>query len=781
VRIAEAALIAALFGSLPQAARAADRQAYDIPAGRLSDTLVRLGQQAGITIGAADPGVAAVRSRALHGSFTVEQAVRKLLSGTGFDHEMIDRTTIRIFRSQRHSPPPIASAAPPTTVSRPDIIVTASKRGTALEDFAATLSMITVDDPAGTSRSALGTSVILSRLPVLFSTNLGPGRNKLFIRGVADSSFTGPTQSTVGQYLGDVRLNYNAPDPDLNLYDIARVEVIEGPQGTLYGAGSLGGILRLVPNEPKIDQVEATAAAGLTATEHGKPGYDIAAMGNLPILRDVLALRMVAYNSIDGGYIDDAGRNAKDVNRTRIAGGRATLRITPGDGWTIDLGGTLQNLNSGDSQYAERGLPPLTRSTAIAQPFDNDYALWQAVVRKRWATLELISATGLVRHDVGVRYDATGFPGTSGPAAFDESSKITLITHETRLARMKPGGTGWIVGASFVSDTDRIRRQIGDPAAPTMIAGIRNEIVDAAAFGEASIAILPRVTATLGGRITYTHLSGEPLDLPVDSESEPRRDEFRALPTIALSWKPRPGLLAFVRYQEGFRAGGLSIDQSNPSDAQRFRADTISTIEAGMRLGRRGEDRFTASASLSYARWENIQADLVDIAGLPFTANVGDGRIYGIEASLGWMPVRGLIAEIATFINDSELSKPAPNFGTRPEELPNIPRAGARGAISYSMNLNPNLILGAEAAARYVGGSRLGVGPFLDLEQGDYVDVSAGIRLDAGHWGLTLDITNAADILGNRFAMGNPLDVAAGLQTTPLRPRNIRFGVHAAF
>jgi outer membrane receptor protein involved in Fe transport len=73
---------------------------------------------------------------------------------------------------------------------------------------------------------------------MLFSTQLGPGRNKLFIRGVADSSFTGPTQATVGQYLGDVRLNYNAPDPDLNLYDIARVEVVEGPQGTLYGAGS---------------------------------------------------------------------------------------------------------------------------------------------------------------------------------------------------------------------------------------------------------------------------------------------------------------------------------------------------------------------------------------------------------------------------------------------------------------------------------------------------------------------------------------------------------------
>src|SRR3546814_3098560 len=87
----------------------------------------------------------------------------------------------------------------------------------------------------------------------LSSTHLGAGRNKLFIRGIADSSFTGPTQATVGQYLGDIRLSYNAPDPDLRLYDVDNVEVLEGPQGTLYGAGSLGGIIRVVPNAPNPD------------------------------------------------------------------------------------------------------------------------------------------------------------------------------------------------------------------------------------------------------------------------------------------------------------------------------------------------------------------------------------------------------------------------------------------------------------------------------------------------------------------------------------------------
>jgi outer membrane receptor protein involved in Fe transport len=783
VRIADASLAALLVVVPAQQSLAAARQDYDIPAGNLGEALITLGRQAEITLGANDPGVASVRSRAVRGSFTLPGALRRLLLGTGFDFQLVDARTVRIYRTpKRKVVLPAERSVSAVPLPAQDIVVTASKRNTALDDFPGSLNILALDQLGGNNRSALGTGAVLSRLPMLFSTNLGPGRNKLFIRGVADSSFTGPTQATVGQYLGDVRLNYNAPDPDLNLYDIARVEVLEGPQGTLYGAGSLGGILRIVPNEPKVSEVEASMAAGITATEHGRPGYDVAAMGNLPIVSDMLALRLVAYKSVDGGYIDDAGRNRKNVNRTRVNGGRATLRISPGNDWTIDLGGTLQNLNSRDSQYTERGLPVLTRSTAIAQPFDNDYTLWQAVIRKRWATLELVSATGLVRHDVGVRYDATGYPGTIGPTAFDEKSKITLISHETRLSRTRPGGSGWIAGVSFVSDIDRISRRIGDPAAPAMVAGVRNEVIEAAAFGEATLAIAPQVTATVGGRFTYAHLAGEALDIVGDPDVEPKRGEVRALPTAALAWKPQPELLFFLRYQEGFRAGGLSVDPSGAANLeQRFRADTISATELGMRYGQRGRDPFAAAASISYTRWENIQADLVGASGLPFTANVGNGRIYGFEASASWMPVPGLLGELATFINDSALSAPAPGFGTIPEELPNIPRAGVRGAISYSVNLNDRLLLTMDGAARYVGESHLGVGPLEDLDQGKYVDVSAGARLDAGHWGLTLDIANVLNVRGNRFALGNPIDVAAGRQITPLRPRNIRLGIHAEF
>jgi outer membrane receptor protein involved in Fe transport len=250
--------------------------------------------------------------------------------------------------------------------------VTATKQGVSLARFAGTARVIDLE-PGDIGRfGESGTEAALARLPMLGSTSLGPGRNKIFIRGIADSSFNGQSQSVVGQYLGEARLTFNAPDPDLQLYDIARIEVLEGPQGTLYGSGSLAGIVRLVPNAPDPSGLAASATAGLTATEHGNPGGDFSSMINLPLVADRLTLRAVGYGAIKGGYIDDAGRGLRDVNRTTIYGGRAALRWEPGDDWQIQLGATLQFIADRDGQYAERGLPDLTRNSTLAQPFVND-------------------------------------------------------------------------------------------------------------------------------------------------------------------------------------------------------------------------------------------------------------------------------------------------------------------------------------------------------------------------------------------------------------------------
>ena len=789
VRPAEALFAFPILCMAASPAAAADTS-FDIRAGRLSDSLIALAEQAGITIGLGDPALAGIRARALHGRMPLRAALDRLLAGTGYRYELVGARAVRIVRAapaatrQPPSPRPAparAASAPPPAIEAPDIIVTASKEGVARDLFAGTVHVLDLQRPEIGRFGVRGSDAILDRLPMLASTSLGPGRDKIYIRGVADSSFNGPSQSIVGQYRGDVRLTFNAPDPDLDLYDVARVEVLEGPQGTLYGSGALGGILRLVPNPPDPSRAAASFSGGLLSTRHGAAGSDGAFMVNLPILSGRLALRAVGYAAVDGGYIDDLGQGRRNVNRTSMHGGRAALLWEPGGGWRIEAGGLVQYLAGRDGQYAMRGLPPLTRRASIAQPFDNDYRLGEVTIRKSWGGIELVSASGVVRHSLESRFDATGFAGTTGPQAYVEDVGITLFTNETRISQPDARGAGWVAGWSLVHDIDTIRRSLGPPGALLPIAGVRNGVREAALFGQYGLALGPRVTFTLGGRLTLSRNVGRTLDAPEEAH-EPDRTDFRPSPSAALSWRPAPGLLLYARLQQGFRAGGLAVAGSGAAQAtQRFESDGLTSIEAGLRLGRSG-GAFHLDAAISYAHWADIQADLIDARGLPFTTNLGNGRLYGVEAEATWRPTPALSLEAAAFINESALSDPYPVFyPARDRDLPNIPGAGARAAAHFRADLSRSLGLSLDGAVRYVGRSNLGVGAPTFLVQGGFVEGQLGGRLDFGRFGLSLDVDNVGDARGNRFSFGNPFGVAGGLQTTPLRPRTVRLGFDAAF
>ncbi|NNM77721.1 TonB-dependent receptor [Sphingomonas sp. ID1715] len=772
---------------IASAADAADIRAFAIPAGPLGGALARFGEQAGMTIGVSDPSLAARRSAGVRGRMSAQAALQRLLRGTGAQAVFVDAVTVRIIRSAgSRRPSPVRSAAPQPRPSalvvgpQQDIIVTASKQGTPLDRYAGSVSVLALDPGKNAREASSGTAAVVARLPMVASTSLGPGRDKLFVRGIADSSFNGPSQATVGQYLGDVRLTYNAPDPDLNLYDIGRVEVLEGPQGTLYGTGSLGGIIRLVPNAPLMGRADGSASAGLVATHKGGEGGDAAAMLNLPLIGDRVAIRGVGYWSLDPGYIDDPSRGLSDINETRSYGGRAAIRYEPGAGWSLTLGGVIQNISSRDGQYVLRGSPPLTRSSAIAQPFDNDFRLGYLTIQRDGSAVSLSSTTALVRHDVDSVFDAT--PAGGAARRFEEDIGITLLSHETRLS----GGTGrrsWVAGVSGVYDISRIERRLGDPQDPPSILGVRNENSEVALFGQYTQPLLGPVSITLGGRLTYARAVGMLIEQTDGDSGEAKRKKVRLSPTVAVSWRMGRGLLAFAHYQQGFRAGGLAVAPSgSPADSKRFEGDSLTVGEVGLRLGRPGRDRFSASTTLAYARWSDIQSDLVDLTGLPYTTNIGDGRVYSFEAQTMWEVVSGLNLEASVFLNDSALSRPVEAFAAAEErELPNIARAGARGALRYSIDLGAGTSLVLDGAVRYVGTSQLGIGAPFDVTQGDFVETSLGGRLALGRLGVSLDVSNLADVRGNRFSYGNPFGVAQRDQITPLRPRTVRVGLDARF
>lgn len=228
---------------------------------------------------------------------------------------------------------------------------------------------------------------------------------------------------------------------------------------------------------------------------------------------------------------------------------------------------------------------------------------------------------------------------------------------------------------------------------------------------------------------------------------------------------------------------------------RRFRNDRVATIEAGLRSGQPGRDRFDGSLTLAHTAWRDIQADFIDATGLPSTANIGDGQLWTLEALAGFRIAPGLRVEGAISYNDSRIDEPssAQAFAlmdgqaadramilARLSQIPNIARFTGRAGAVYRRTLPGGRDLRVDGWLRYVGSSRLGVGPILGERQGSYLDSGVTARLGLGRYGLTAGIANLADVRGNRFALGTPFTTGRD-QVTPLRPRTLRIGLDAAF
>jgi iron complex outermembrane receptor protein len=790
-------LVAALLLASPAAAQEA-RVQVAIPAGRLDAAMLELGRQAGISIGA-DRAISGVRVRGVRGRLTPGEALHRLLAGTSLRVRRVAPGSYLIERDAvpRRKPPPARPAGRPPIVSPPapapeEIVVTGTKRDVPLYAYPGGVQILDGDD-LSKAEGGHGTDAIAERVASLSSTHLGPGRNKLFIRGIADSSFVGPTQATVGQYWGNSRITYSAPDPSLRLYDIGRVEVLEGPQATLYGAGSLGGVLRVVPRAPNLSVAEGQAWAGAELVEHGDPGGDAGAVVNLPIVADMLAVRALAYGSVEGGYIDDRERHLEDVNRVRTVGGRVAVRLKPGNDWTIDVNGVGQRILGDDSQYADRGGDGLSRASAVAQPYQNDFWLGEIVVRKQWGSLELTTSVALAEQYVSERFEGVEsldpdqpYPFALPPASFTQINRIDMLTTETRLARNGPDGTGWLIGLSAIHNWARVNRRLNLDPLWVALTGVRNRAEEATLFGEWTFAPLHRLSVTLGGRLTHARLAGsadgvDPIvAFRLDPGARATRSETRLLPSAALAFKASDRVTVFGRYQQGFRPGGLAVRRDF---IQRFNGDRLSTIEAGI--------RYTApaveiAATGSQTWWHDIQADLIDGYGFPATANIGDGRVTSLGLSGRWRPVGGIEFDASLYLNGSKVTLPSETINTvggmdASSRLPNVADASGRLGASYRTALAGDLQLQASGYVRYVGRSTLGIGSVLGQLQGDYADTGLDLRLARGAGALTLSITNLLDSRGNRFALGTPFLIRDRNQITPLQPRSLRLGVEYAF
>ncbi|MEL7188624.1 MAG: TonB-dependent receptor [Pseudomonadota bacterium] len=782
-------VLCAAFVLSPSSVSAQNQHQFDIPSGRLSSSIRALARQADITVISQESGIRSVRARAVRGQMPAREALRRLLAGTPYRAVAvrggfrIERRPIRRTITRNPAPSTIqsrsVSSPPPETVSSTPIIVEGTKRPKGLFDYPGGAKVIELGGIGAQNRGE-SLDLVLADLPSVNSTALGSGRNKIFLRGIADSSFNGPTQSTIGMYLGEQRLVFSAPNPDLRLYDVESVELLEGPQGMLYGAGSIAGLLRVNPTRPGTSAVEASAWGHLGITEGGGVNWGTAGAGNLP-LSDKAAIRFVGYSGEDSGFIDDPSRGLTDINRSSYFGGRGALAWNLGAEWDIEMSAFGQHSEMKDGQYIDEEFDGLLRTDPVAQPFRGRIYGGALVARGYLGGLELVSTTSLVDHNLRSVFDSSvlTLDGSSRPGRqfFRESRAIRLISHETRVSGGDPDRLSWLLGVGALRNRDRMKQLInnlnGDDPPP--FANLTYRLDEMAAFGEADYRFAPDWTVTGGARLLYTRATGE-RSFGADTVLEPRNGPARFLPAVAVSWQPHAEMMSYVRFQQGFRTGGVTIERDSNREpiTALFEPDKVRSYEAGIRaqLGDRYPLEF--AFSLYHSDWNDIQADALDQEGFPITRNIGDGEVTGIEGSVQYQLPDGWELKAAATWNSSQVDRTLVEDDIRTTAIPNVPNITAFARTAKLWSLGDDQTAGIALSGRYIGRSFVDVSQAVTEEQGKFASLDFAAWWTHEDVELRLEASNLTNAIGNRFAFGNPFTARLEDQATPLRPRTIQ-------
>jgi len=763
-----AVLAAALLVQSPHAP-----QEFRVRPGTALSGATAIAAQAGVDVVVAAP-LRSRRTAGVQGRITTDQAFERLLRPIGARAIRLADGVYRIEPLPAPSPPP---SAPPPVALLDDVVVTAAVRRGGLEETTGR----TMIAASGLLRAeGLTSSEAVADLSAsVDSTRQGQGRNKLFVRGVSDSAFNGPLQSTVGQYFGDLRLNYGSPDPDLSLVDIDGLEVFEGPQGARFGAGAIGGVVRLHPAPPALDETAARLSAGVSATSAGAPGADATLVANRPLGADA-ALRLVAYARHDGGFLDNPARGVDDADGVDTVGARAALRLARG-GWTVDLLGVAQEISADDTQTVRATDRLTARDNAVAEPYRSTLTLVGVTASRDLPDLRLTSATSLSRQNLRERFDATG-PGDTVSAKVDRDQSIWAMSSELRMETHGDGPWSWTGGGALAFGETRAERWRFEPSfapAPSYGSNLKRSFVEAAVFGEAVIQPSPALRLAFGGRLAAVRIIYEAKTVVPDAAllNLPDDDGFSldVTPTISGQWTTPFGWSVFARLDRAVRPGGVS---ETDGGVQAFASDRVSLWETGVRTT---GPRITTEVSFGRLDWRDIQADVATQGGDLVTGNVGDGRIRFISARGVWTPYPDLEITAGVFLNDSLVRIDRPNIiGVTRAEIPNVAPIGFQFGLDHDAGRFVGLPLSFGADLRYVGKSRIGLGPGLDAPQGGYLRTELSARLGDERRAVSLRISNPFDITATRYGIGSPYQLYDP-QAIPVRPLTVRLGFEASF
>jgi outer membrane receptor protein involved in Fe transport len=494
------------------------------------------------------------------------------------------------------------------------IVVTATKREQAIQDVPFSVNAQTQDDIQRTGSQNL--EDISRNVAGLAIQNLGPGQSQVGIRGVSAGQIVRDqpgVKEQVGVYLDESVVSLSLFTPDLELFDLNRVETLRGPQGTLYGSGNIGGTIRYITNQPKIGEFEAMLEGNINHIQEGGTGGHVKGMANLPIA-DNAALRIVAFVTKYPGFIDalwEGGGVKNDINDGNRYGTRISLRWEPTENITLTPRFTYQDINvDGFNRQEVFNLyanPFTTMRTAVNFQERRQHLLLEEAFEDRFIMSDLnaeidfggvtfTSITSYQARDILVSRDASalthsvsldlGYPvaATAIPSNLRDTTQLKTFTQEARLASDYESALQWTFGV-FYTDIERNYAQrlptpgydaftdatLGAgtaaatngtfPADSPYSADLPYDIEQFAVFGEATLAITDRFDATAGARWydfsedRVFHSGGlfSNGDNRVDATSS---DGFS--PRVLLSYDLTDAVTVNAQASKGFRLGGVN-------------------------------------------------------------------------------------------------------------------------------------------------------------------------------------------------------------------------------
>jgi len=588
-----------------------------------------------------------------------------------------------------------------TPVDPNDIVVTATRHSERLQDVP--LSVTAFTQAELTQKGIVGFEGIARETPGVVLDRRSDNNVSVTTRGISTNGYQAGLQATTTVYLDELPLTTigNSVTLDPNLYDVERVEFLRGPQGTLFGSGSLSGALRILTHSPDLTGFDASALADIGVTPDGggiRQRYN--GMVNVPLATDTLGLRVVGFYRHEEGYLDNLGTGIKNSNTLKDWGGRAILLWKPTDRLSIRLMGLYEDSHPEDASLSSPNLGDRKRYSTIPDLYTSKTQLYNATIEYDLGGAHLTSATSYGHQDGLFDVDLAGTFGLTVPFYLYDHGVWKTFVQETRLSSNPGGKFDWTVGGYYLHrDLYLDGRESSDPAylAARHLTGLPADgtfttfpsdtrTYELAGFGDLTYHLTDKISASggirygkYGGTVdTFAGFNSAYFTYALLNIRNANIAQVATLPTstryptaskvswkASLSWKPTHDLTTYATVSTGYRtpvynarAGSVStVDKNDLVIPTGAGSDNLTNYELGVK-GRFLGGKLTANLSAYYIDWRNFQVQANRQSdSVQFATNVGRAASKGFEAEIILAPVKGIVLGLNGSLNDSKVTE----------------------------------------------------------------------------------------------------------------------------